>query len=73
MNKQKKPEIISRIDKLAYNFPKSLEIILNRLANFMEKTAKMIGKVKSAMIYPIVVITIATLVTAVQEEEITQT
>ncbi len=42
----------------------ALEIILNRLAGFMEKNAKIVGKVKSAMIYPIVVIVIATLVTA---------
>ena len=42
----------------------ALEIILNRLAGFMEKNAKIVGKVKSAMIYPIVVITVATLVTA---------
>jgi type IV pilus assembly protein PilC len=42
----------------------ALEIILNRLASFMEKTAKIVGKVKSAMIYPIVVITVAVLVTA---------
>ena len=42
----------------------ALEVILDRLATFMEKTAKIIGKVKSAMIYPIVVITVATLVTA---------
>ena len=42
----------------------ALEIILNRLASFMEKTAKIVGKVKSAMIYPIVVIVVATLVTA---------
>ena len=42
----------------------ALEIILDRLATFMEKTARIIGKVKSAMIYPIVVLVIATLVTA---------
>jgi len=42
----------------------ALEIILNRLASFMEKTAKIVAKVKSAMIYPIVVVTVATLVTA---------
>ena len=42
----------------------ALEIILNRLATFMEKTAKIVSKVKSAMIYPIVVIIIATSVTA---------
>ena len=42
----------------------ALEIILDRLASFMEKTAKIVGKVKSAMIYPIVVITVASLVTS---------
>ena len=42
----------------------ALEIILNRLASFMEKTAKIVSKVKSAMIYPIVVIIVAVLVTA---------
>ena len=42
----------------------ALEIILNRLANFMEKNQKIVNKVKSAMVYPIVVIVVATLVTA---------
>ena len=42
----------------------ALEIILNRLASFMEKNQKIVGKVKSAMVYPIVVISVATLVTA---------
>ena len=42
----------------------ALEVILDRLATFMEKTARIISKVKSAMIYPIVVITVATLVTS---------
>jgi type IV pilus assembly protein PilC len=57
-------------DKLYVNMIKAgesagaLEVILDRLASFMEKTAKIIGKVKSAMIYPIVVITVATLVTS---------
>lgn len=36
-----------------------LDIILNRLADFMEKAAKLKKKVIGAMIYPIVVITIA--------------
>ncbi|MCF7791511.1 MAG: type II secretion system F family protein [Victivallales bacterium] len=42
----------------------ALEIILDRLASFMEKTARIIKKVKSAMVYPLVVITVATLVTS---------
>ncbi len=41
----------------------AMETILSRLAGFMEKTAKLAGKVKSAMIYPSVVISIALLVT----------
>jgi type IV pilus assembly protein PilC len=36
-----------------------METILSRLAGFMEKTARLAGKVKSAMIYPSVVITLA--------------
>lgn len=42
----------------------AMEIILNRLATFMEKAARIAGKVKSAMIYPAVVMSIALLVTA---------
>ena len=41
----------------------AMETILGRLAGFMEKTARLAGKVKSAMIYPSVVISIALLVT----------
>jgi type IV pilus assembly protein PilC len=41
----------------------AMETILSRLAGFMEKTAKLAGKVKSAMIYPSVVISISLLVT----------
>ncbi len=37
----------------------ALEIILGRLATFMEKTAKIINKIKTAMIYPLVVIVVA--------------
>ena len=37
----------------------SLEIILRRLADFMEKEAKIKGKIKSAMAYPIMVIIVA--------------
>ncbi|MEM9226368.1 MAG: type II secretion system F family protein [Verrucomicrobiota bacterium] len=36
-----------------------LDVVLNRLAHFMEKNLKTKKKVKSAMIYPIVVITVA--------------
>ena len=36
-----------------------MELILDRLAQFMEKAAKIQGKVKSAMTYPIVVLTVA--------------
>lgn len=41
----------------------AMETILSRLAGFMEKTARLAGKVKSAMIYPSVVISLALLVT----------
>ena len=39
-----------------------LELILDRLAMFMEKAAKIQGKVKSAMVYPIIVLTVAGLI-----------
>ncbi len=57
-------------DKLYLNMVRAgeasgaMEIILTRLASFMEKSAKISGKVKSAMIYPSVVMSIALLVTA---------
>ena len=41
----------------------AMETILNRLATFMEKASKIAGKVKSALIYPAVVLSIAGLVT----------
>ena len=41
----------------------AMETILGRLAGFMEKTSRLAGKVKSAMIYPSVVISISLLVT----------
>ena len=41
----------------------AMEAILDRLAKFMEKAAKITAKVKSAMIYPSVVMTIASLIT----------
>ena len=37
----------------------AMETILSRLAFFMEKNARIIGKIKSAMIYPIAVLVIA--------------
>ncbi len=52
-------------DKLYLNMVRAgeasgaMEIILDRLASFMEKAARISGKVKSAMIYPCVVLTIA--------------
>ncbi|OGV34992.1 MAG: pilus assembly protein PilC [Lentisphaerae bacterium GWF2_45_14] len=42
----------------------AMELILNRLAVFMEKAARIVGKVKSALIYPCVVLTIALLITS---------
>ena len=41
-----------------------LDLILNRLASFREKAAKIAGKVKSAMTYPIIVLVIAIAMTA---------
>ena len=37
----------------------AMETILNRLASFMESSARIAGKVKSALIYPIVVLVVA--------------
>ena len=54
-------------DKLYLNMVRAgeasgaMEVVLDRLASFMEKAARISGKVKSAMIYPIVVLTIALL------------
>ncbi|MCP3966397.1 MAG: type II secretion system F family protein [Lentisphaerae bacterium] len=42
----------------------AMEVILDRLAMFMEKAAKIAGKVKSAMIYPSVIMSVMVLVTA---------
>jgi len=39
-----------------------LEVVLNRLAEFMEKAQKIKGKVISAMFYPAAVITVATII-----------
>ncbi|MBR2344989.1 MAG: type II secretion system F family protein [Lentisphaeria bacterium] len=54
-------------DKLYLNMVRAgeasgaMEIILDRLAGFMEKSARIAGKVKSAMIYPTVVLSISLL------------
>ncbi len=56
-------------DKLYVNMVRAgeaagaMEIILDRLALFKEKAARIAGKVKSAMIYPTVVLTIALSIT----------
>jgi type IV pilus assembly protein PilC len=42
-----------------------LDTILKRLAIYIEKNVKLVGQVKSAMIYPVAVITIAAIVVAV--------
>lgn len=38
----------------------ALESVLNRLAEFMEKEAKLKGKIKAAMAYPLVIVVVAT-------------
>ena len=54
-------------DKLYLNMVKAgeasgaMEVILDRLAGFMEKAARIAGKVKSAMIYPCVILSISIL------------
>lgn len=42
----------------------AMETILNRLALFMESSARIAGKVKAALIYPVVVMCVATAVTS---------
>ena len=42
-----------------------LDTVLNRLATYLEKTEALRGKIKSAMFYPVAVIVVAFLVTAV--------
>src|SRR6266498_4788869 len=42
-----------------------LEVVLNRLSEFMEKAQKIRGKVKAAMFYPSAVITVAVIILAV--------
>ena len=54
-------------DKLYLNMVRAgeasgaMEVILDRLANFMESAARIAGKVKSAMVYPCVILGIAVL------------
>lgn len=43
----------------------TLSIILDRIASYMEKTLKLQRKVKSALVYPIVVVSMAMLITTV--------
>ncbi len=56
-------------DKLYLNMVRAgeaagaMETILDRLATFMEKAARLASKIKSAMVYPVVVLTIAGLIT----------
>jgi len=60
----------SSFDRLYLNMVRAgeasgkMELILDRLAQFMEKAAKIAGKIKSAMMYPLVVLTIAISITA---------
>ena len=42
----------------------AMETVLNRLAEFMEKAQRIRGKVKSAMVYPVIVLTIAMAITS---------
>lgn len=42
----------------------AMETVLKRLAEFMEKAQRVAGKVKSAMVYPVLVLTVAGLITA---------
>ncbi len=42
----------------------AMEVILMRLAGFLEKAARLASKIKSAMVYPVVVLTIAMTITA---------
>lgn len=56
-------------DKLYLNMVRAgeaagkMEVILDRLAEFMEKAARIAGKVKSALVYPIMVLFIAGVIT----------
>jgi len=50
-----------------------LDIILQRLSTFIEKQAKLVAQVRSAMIYPIAVLSIATIVVIVIMVEVVPT
>lgn len=58
-------------DRLYINMVKAgeaggvLQTVLERLAVFMEKAQKILGKVKSAMIYPVIIMSIAVLIVSV--------
>lgn len=58
-------------DRLYINMVKAgeaggvLDIVLDRLAVFMEKSGKIAGKVKAAMIYPVIIICVAAAITGV--------
>ncbi len=58
-------------DRLFVNMVKAgeaggvLDVVLGRLAKFMEKSVKTAKKVKSAMVYPMVVVTVAVIIVAV--------
>jgi len=41
----------------------ALEVILDRLAKFLEKAQQLAGKIKSAMVYPLIVLTLASAIT----------
>ena len=57
-------------DRLYINMVKAgeasgaMEQVLTRLAEYMEKSARLMGKVKAALVYPVVVLTIALAITA---------
>ena len=42
----------------------AMETVLNRLAEFMEKAQRIAGKVKSAMVYPVIVLVVALSITS---------
>jgi type IV pilus assembly protein PilC len=56
-------------DKLYLNMVRAgeaagaMEVVLSRLASFLEKAARLMAKIKSAMVYPVVVLTIALTIT----------
>lgn len=58
-------------DRLYINMVKAgeaggvLQTVLERLSVFMEKAQKILGKVKSAMIYPVVIVSVATVIVSI--------